>query len=235
MKALDQIKLSSRMRATSGRPEVVVGVIDGPVDLGHPAFQGAHIRDTQGARHVSCRVADSVACGHGTFIAGILAARRGLPAPAICPRCDLVLRPIFHEERQDALGIPTSDPRELAAAIRETIDAGARVINLSVGLSRASLVVYPELEEVCHHAVRRGVILVVAAGNQGRIGYNPLLAHPWLRDRPTPYRGAWLAPNGIAPNGVDPFAVAFECRFLKGGVVGLDDADPLPDTLEVQS
>lgn len=180
VKSLDQIKLSSLMRATSGRPEVVVGVIDGLVDLSHPAFQGARIRSTHRDRVVSCRNADSVACSHGTFIAGILGARRGLPAPAICPQCDLVLRPIFHEEQRNASGMPASSPRELATAIRETIDAGARVINLSVGLSQAPLVVYRELHEVCHYAVQRGVILVVASGNQGRIGYNPLLVHPWV-------------------------------------------------------
>ncbi len=149
MKALDQIKLSSLMRATGGRPEVVVGVIDGPVDLSHPAFQGVHIRATRGARAVSCRVADSVACGHGTFIAGILATRRGLAAPAICPHCDLVLRPIFHEERQNALGIPNSDPRELAAAIRETIDAGGTAgQRLALQVPEESPVAEPETRAI---------------------------------------------------------------------------------------
>lgn len=180
MGPLDLIQLGSLMRATSGRPEVVVGVIDGLVDLGHPALEGVLMRATRTDRDVACRTSDSVACNHGTFIAGILSARRGLQAPAICPRCVLVSRPIFHDGRRTASGIPTSNPRELAAAIHETIDAGARVINLSVGLSRASLVVYREMDEACRHAVERGVILVAASGNQGRIGYNPLLAHPWV-------------------------------------------------------
>jgi len=201
MKPLDQIKLGSLMRATSGRPEVVVGVIDGLVDLDHPAFQGVHIRGARHDRAIACNIANSIACSHGTFIAGILCARRGLRAPAICPRCELVSRPIFHPGRRNAAGIPTSNPEELAAAIRQTIDAGARVINLSVGLSRASLAVYRELEEVCHYAVERGVLLVVASGNQGRIGYNPLLAHPWVIPvTACDERGALGPESNVAPS-----------------------------------
>ena len=79
---------------------------------------------------------DSIACMHGTFITGILTGRRGTYAPAICPDCEIILRPIFTEESNSKeIELPSTTPDELAQAIVECIKAGADIINLSVGLS----------------------------------------------------------------------------------------------------
>lgn len=180
MNPLDLIKLRPLMKATRGHPNVVVGVIDGPVDTSHPALQEARIRAVQGAPAVHCEQAPSVACNHGTFVMGMLAAKREGTAPALCPQCNVVARPVFRQSRKNAAGMPSSTPQELARAIIETIAAGARVINLSVGLPQSSVVVNRDLDEAFTYACKRGVMLVVAAGNQGRIGYNPLLAHSWV-------------------------------------------------------
>jgi hypothetical protein len=80
-----------------GRPEVGVGLIDGPVALGHPGLAAGSIREIPGGLPGGCARASSVACGHGTFVAGILAARRDSPAPAICPGSTFLVRPIFAE------------------------------------------------------------------------------------------------------------------------------------------
>lgn len=184
----DPLALGPLMRATEGSPEVAVGMIDGPVDLDHPALRNARVRAVPSLRAVPPsgavkhsgevhRSSQNTACGHGTFVAGMLAARRGSRAPAICPGCELVLRPVF-DPRSD--GGPATSPRELARAITDTVAAGARVINLSLGLSRASVGVYHVFHEACDLACRRGVILVAAAGNQGALGHNPLLAHRWV-------------------------------------------------------
>ena len=39
----------------------------------------------------------SAACVHGTFVAGILSAKRGSAAPAVCPDCTLLVNPVFSE------------------------------------------------------------------------------------------------------------------------------------------
>ena len=134
MDPLQLVKLDRVMSRSSGRGEVVIGLIDGPVAMEHPELTKSSIREVRGAQGASCSVADSVACMHGTFVAGILSATRDSLAPAICPDCTLLVRPIFPESTNNGNGIPAATPLELAAAIRETVEAGARIINLSAAV-----------------------------------------------------------------------------------------------------
>jgi len=83
------------MERSEGSRNITVSVIDGPVWLDHPAFSDQHIREIQGASGATCQNLSSVACTHGTLVIGILAAKRGSDAPAICPGCSFLLRPIF--------------------------------------------------------------------------------------------------------------------------------------------
>jgi subtilisin family serine protease len=69
---------------------------------------------------------------------------------------------------------------ELAGAITETVDAGVRVLNLSMAQPAPSGFRDRALETALDHAAARGVILVVAAGNQGRMGSSVLTDHPWV-------------------------------------------------------
>jgi hypothetical protein len=95
MTPLDLVKLARLMKLTAGSSEIVVGLIDGPVAINHPDLGSENIREThQGARGV-CSQTASAACLHGTFVAGILCAKRGSNAPAICPSCTLIVRPVF--------------------------------------------------------------------------------------------------------------------------------------------
>jgi subtilisin family serine protease len=177
---LELVKLTALMERTSGRPEVTIGLIDGPVVTQHPDLTGEHLREIPGEKSSVCTHANSTACLHGTFIAGILAARRSSPAPAICPNCTLVIRPIFTETTLGREQLPNATPQELAAAIVECIDAGARVINLSLALVQPSTTGEQALEEALDQAVRRGVIVVAAAGNQGTLGSSTITRHPWV-------------------------------------------------------
>ena len=65
------------MKRGQGDPEITVALIDGPVVLDHPDLAGSTIREIPGKLKGTCTLADSVACTHGTFVAGILSARRG--------------------------------------------------------------------------------------------------------------------------------------------------------------
>ena len=97
MGPLDLVKLSPLMARTSGRREIAVGLIDGPVNASHPDLAGCSIQEIPGKLRGTCASADSTACTHGTFVAGILSARRASRAPGICPACTLLVRPIFIE------------------------------------------------------------------------------------------------------------------------------------------
>ena len=177
---LELVKLTSLMELTSGSPEVKIGLIDGPVATQHPDLAGEHLRSIPGKNHATCAQTNSTACLHGTFVAGILAAKRNSIAPAICPNCTLLIRPIFTESTLGSEHMPSAMPHELAAAIIECIDAGAQVVNLSLALAQPSSKGERELEEALDQAVKRGVIIVSAAGNQGTLGSSAITRHPWV-------------------------------------------------------
>src|SRR5262249_21329524 len=120
----------------------------------------------------------SAACLHGTFVAGILAAKRGSGAPAICPNCTLLVRPIFAETKATNDEMPSAMPEELAQAILDCIDAGAHVLNISAALSQPWIKNERALREALDQALRRGVIVIVAAGNQGTLGSTAITCHP---------------------------------------------------------
>lgn len=138
MSSLGLVGLTALMDRTSGRPEIVIGLIDGPVAISHPDLGSEHIQEMPADMNSACTQANSTACLHGTFVAGILSAKRGSFAPAICPDCTLLVRPIFAETTSGNGPMPSATPEALAAAISECVEAGARVINLSLGLAQPS-------------------------------------------------------------------------------------------------
>ncbi len=174
------VRLTALMQRTTGSPQVKIGLIDGPVVTQHADLAGGHLHEIPGHNGASCTQANSGACVHGTFVAGILSARRNSPAPAICPNCTLLIRPIFSETTAGREHMPSATPQELAAAVLECIDAGARVINLSLALAQPSTKGEQALEDAFNQALRRGVLIVAAAGNQGTLGSSTITRHPWV-------------------------------------------------------
>jgi subtilisin family serine protease len=175
---LDLVGLLPLMARTSGRPEIAVGLIDGPVALDHPDLAAENIREVPGKLSAACGDASDAACAHGTFIAGVLLAKRTSVAPAICPGCSLLVRPIFSEAPANGEQLPSASAPDLADAIIDVIDAGARVINLSVALQGPSPSGGRGLQEALDFALHRGVVVVAAAGNQGAVGGSVITGHP---------------------------------------------------------
>jgi subtilisin family serine protease len=180
MNPLELVKLTPLMQHSSGRPEITIGLVDGPVAMDHPDLVGQNIRQVNQESPGACSRASSMACMHGTFVAGILSAKRSSNAPAICPNCTLLVRPIFPEAASANEDTPSAKPEELAAAIIDTVDAGARVINLSAALAQSSAAGERTLEEALNYAARRSVIVVAAAGNQALVGSSAITRHPWV-------------------------------------------------------
>jgi subtilisin family serine protease len=181
MDPLDLVKLPALMQRTSGSPDLKIGLIDGPVVTQHPDLAGEHLREVPGKNGSACTQANSSACLHGTFVAGILAAKRGSGAPGICPNCIVLVRPIFAETKKATNEeTPSATPAELAQAILDCMDAGARVLNVSAAIAQPSIKHERTLEEALDQASKRGVILVVAAGNQGALGGTVITRHPWV-------------------------------------------------------
>ena len=174
------VRLTPLLERTRGTPEIKIGLVDGPVAIDHPDLTRDNIQEVSRVTAGTCIVPTSAACRHGTFVAGILLAKRGSPAPAICPGCTLLVRSIFPETNSGNGHMPSATPQELASAIVETIEAGARIINLSAALFQSSAKGEAELQQALDYARQHAIIIVAAAGNQGVVGSSVIKRHPWV-------------------------------------------------------
>jgi hypothetical protein len=134
----DLVRLTPLLERTRGRPEIKVGLIDGPVAIEHPDLAQENIQELRGEFAGTCALSNSAACKHGTFVAGILLAKRGSAAPAICPGRTLLVRSIFPETNSGDGNMPSATPEELASAIVETINCR----NRRTAIWRVSFVMY---------------------------------------------------------------------------------------------
>ncbi len=96
--------------------------------------------------------------GHGTFIAGIIAAETNnlIGIAGVAPKAKLLNLRAF-----DPSGYGEED--DVAAAILYAVKMGAKVINMSFGDTQYSYV----LRDVIRYAYSKGVVLVASSGNDG--------------------------------------------------------------------
>jgi len=179
MLPVDLVKLRTLMEYTSGSPDMKIGVIDGPVVVEHPDLAEGRVRQIPGSNGAACAQARSLACRHGTFVTGILAAKRTSAAPAICPGCTILVRPILAEMHSGRERVPSGTPTDLAAALGDCVDAGARVVNLSLALAGTVTSGGQALTEALNYAARRGVLVVAAAGH-ATLGSSLITGHAWV-------------------------------------------------------
>jgi subtilisin family serine protease len=148
---------------------VRVAVIDSGIDFSHPELKGRVVAQRS---FVGGSVADSF--GHGTFVAGEIAAiaDNGVGIAGIAPPARLVVAKVVSDDG-------TIPPKAEARAIRWAVRSGARVINLSLGSIRDPAdpsrdgFSYPERRAIAS-TVRSGVLVVAAVGNG-----NQAPAKPW--------------------------------------------------------
>jgi hypothetical protein len=141
-------------------PSVRVAIIDSGIDLGHPEFAGKVIAKQS---FVGGDVTDTE--GHGTFIAGIIAAAidNGQGIAGIAFPAELLIAKVV---RSDG----TISPQAEAKAIRWAIANGAQVINLSLGglrdpRDRRRDTFSPLERDAVDYAYSQGAVLVAAVGN----------------------------------------------------------------------
>ena len=139
---------------------VRVAVIDSGIDVGHPELRG---RIAAWKSFVGGTMNDQY--GHGTFVAGEIAAiaDNGAGIAGLAPPARLVIAKVVEPDG-------TIPPKAEARAIRWAVQQHARVINLSFGSVRdpANGVNdgYSSAERrAIEYAVRRGVLVVAAVGN----------------------------------------------------------------------
>ena len=168
------------MSLSTGSADVRVGIVDGPFDWNHRHLTSPTIEHLVNGTLRCDPNQQGLGLHHGTAMAGILFGRRESGAPGICPTCSYVLYPVFCDpDSTDPARHRQVNVTDLAQAIVSTVDAGARLVNLSLGVVDTSLVDYRELSRACEHARRKGALLICATGNQGHLGSVPLTRHPW--------------------------------------------------------
>lgn len=175
MEPLQLTRLTELMAASSGNNTTKIALIDGPV-LAHPDLVGTTIIPLSPIEQFNVK-RDGFSLPHGTFMAGILSARRGSKAPAIAPACTLLVRPIFGI-RDNSDQVPLATPEELSRAILDCMDAGAHIINLSVGFTHEEPRLPAKLERVLDRAAAANCIVVTAADSAGGVA-SPIARHPW--------------------------------------------------------
>jgi hypothetical protein len=150
---------------------LTIAVVDGPYDAA--ALSGILGQAPVNLSDGSCGANPSSGCDHGTFVMGLLGARRDAAIPGLCPGCRILHVPLFVDEHQ-----PSASVGELANAIRVAVAAGARLINLSLAILGDDSRYDRELAAALDYAEVNGAVVVVAAGNQGRLAMGQLLSHP---------------------------------------------------------
>jgi type VII secretion-associated serine protease mycosin len=124
---------------------ILVGVVDTGVDSASPQLAGRVERGIDLLNNGGS--ADSDCLGHGTFVAGIIAAAaaKGTGFTGIAPDARILPIRVTNEE--------VGDPATFAAGIRRAVDAGAKVINVSASTTTpvaalADAVAYAESHDV---------------------------------------------------------------------------------------
>jgi Subtilase family len=148
---------------------VRVAIVDSGIDRGHPAFQGR----IAAARSFVGGTPDDEQ-GHGTIVAGIVAAATddGIGTAGSSPSAQLLVAKVVTRDG-------TVPVEAEARALRWAADAGARVINVSLGGLRDPADVdrdtySVEESEAIAYAVSKGALVVAAVGNGDQAP-----AEPW--------------------------------------------------------
>ena len=156
---------------------ITVAVVDTGVDMGHSDQDGAiwtnpgevagngidddgngYVDDVHGWDFVDADADPSDLNGHGTFVAGTIAAENnGSGTTGVAPGARIMPVRVLDETGSGSFAA-------MVNGIRYATASGARVINLSLGGSLGS----PDLQAAIRSAEAAGVLVVMAAGNNGR-------------------------------------------------------------------
>jgi subtilisin family serine protease len=144
-------------RATSTGAGATVAVIDSGAALGHPDLQGRLIA---GPDFVDGDNVPSDGEGHGTHVAGIVAANAGnnVGVESVAPGAKVLVIRVL-----DNKGSGSQD--HVVAGIDWATNHGADVINLSLGPDVPLVGTSPDFDAAINRALDRGIVVVAAAGN----------------------------------------------------------------------
>ncbi|MFC4712825.1 S8 family serine peptidase [Planococcus dechangensis] len=136
---------------TTGKPDVLVAVIDDGFDLKHPDLKGRIVAPY----NIITKNAKVSIDAHGTHVAGLIASgmNNGVGGVGVAPNTSIMPIDVFDGE----VGYIT----DVAAGVYHAVSAGADIINLSLGAYFDADV----LAKAVRYASAQGVLVIAAAGN----------------------------------------------------------------------
>jgi len=148
---------------TFGDSRICIAILDGPVDKYHPSLAKANLTAIE---TLASKSADAgPASQHGTHIASVIFGHHNEPIKGLAPFCRGLVVPIF---RDTGVGsIFQCSQLDLARAIKQAVQAGAHIINISGGQLSASGIAHPLLSDAVRYCAANGVLIVAAVGNEG--------------------------------------------------------------------
>ena len=130
---------------------IVVSIIDTGIDLNHPDLEGKIIG---GYDFVDNDEMPEDTNGHGTQVAGIIAANGNLKG--IAPNSKILM----YKVSEDGESVPS---HLIIKAIEKSIEDGADIINISLGINQTNT----KIDQAVNKAVKNNIFVVTAAGNFG--------------------------------------------------------------------
>lgn len=160
--ALAALGLPQAWQTTQGNPNIKIAVIDSGVDPTHPdlvanllpgaAFIGSKNTDTQ-------RPAWTDELGHGTHVAGIIAAMaNNVGVTGVAPFCKILPVKVLDEWGN-------GDTVSVSQGVEWATEQGAQVMNLSLRVHQRD----PVMEEAINKALAKNTVIVAATGNDGGV------------------------------------------------------------------
>ena len=151
---------------------LAVAVIDGPYDA--TALSRVLANVPSSLADGSCDVSPNSACDHGTFIMGLLGARQDALIPGLCADCRIIHIPLFIDAASPSASVDALTAGDHARCHRR----GAAYQSQPLDPRRRPAAVILRLAAALDLAETSGALLLVAAGNQGRLAIGQLLSHP---------------------------------------------------------
>jgi thermitase len=153
--SLAKARVSAAWAAADGAAPTVVAVLDTGVDAAHPDLAGVLV---PGWNAVAESPEPTDGHGHGTFVAGVIAAQanNGVGGLGACWRCSVMPVKVIGDDG-------TGTAADVAEGLVWAADHGAHVINLSFVLGGYDSGVAGAVA----YARAKGALVVAAAGNSG--------------------------------------------------------------------
>lgn len=162
---------------TQGHPEITVAILDTGVHLNHseyedtllPGYDFVNIIDGAGkfvGDFLGYDEDPEDEVGHGTHVAGIIAAQGARMPVGVVPKCRILPVRVLGAMKRGSKRVGAGLVDNINSGIKWAIDQGSDVINMSLGIQNTGGGL-PH-QEVVEYAQRRGVTIVAASGNDGR-------------------------------------------------------------------